>query len=183
MSTILGILFLIIVFLYVRRGKQTPSQKRSYSNISSKSNTTPVRFRHSRTIGGVQVDDHNQSFKFKKFNQHPLKFEDVIKYEIHEDGQTIMSGGLSIGRAIVGGALIGGIGAVMGGVTGKKKGRDVATNVEVLVTMRGEHSGLHRISLLNSKTKRSSNKYRIAIQNAQEVIALFDIKLDELGSR
>lgn len=38
-----------------------------------------------------------------------------------ENGSSVMSGGLGIGRAVVGGALAGGVGAVLGGVTKKKK--------------------------------------------------------------
>lgn len=183
MPTIIGILFLIIVFLYVRRDRPAPSHRPSQSTGTVYSYTPTERFRHSRSMGGVQIDDYNQQFRFGKNNRYVLRFEDVIKYEIHEDGQTIMSGGLSIGRALVGRALVGGVGAVMGGVTGKKKGRDIATSVEVLVTMRDQNSGLHRINLLSKKTKKSSNQYRNAILNAQDIIALFDVKLDELGLR
>lgn len=54
-----------------------------------------------------------------KKNPKIYKYSDIVDYELLEDGESITKGGL--GRAVVGGALFGGVGAVVGGVTGHKK--------------------------------------------------------------
>ena len=48
-----------------------------------------------------------------------FSFDDLVSYEIIENGDTVSKGGL--GSAIVGGALFGGVGAVVGGITGGKE--------------------------------------------------------------
>lgn len=61
----------------------------------------------------------------------PIYFAEIIKYELKVEEETKTkgnskgktSGGLSVGRAIAGGALLGPVGAVIGGTTGKKKNK------------------------------------------------------------
>ncbi|OFY41582.1 MAG: hypothetical protein A2X18_07090 [Bacteroidetes bacterium GWF2_40_14] len=57
----------------------------------------------------------------------PYKFVDIISVELYDDSKIIItnsvtktSTGSMIGRAVVGGALIGGVGAVIGGVSAKQ---------------------------------------------------------------
>ena len=45
-------------------------------------------------------------------------FDDIVAFELLEDGNSITKGGT--GRAIAGGLLFGGIGAIVGGSTGKR---------------------------------------------------------------
>lgn len=56
---------------------------------------------------------------FAEITNYTLEVEEETKTKGNVKGKT--SGGLSIGRAIVGGVLLGPAGAVVGGVTGKKK--------------------------------------------------------------
>lgn len=56
---------------------------------------------------------------FAEIINHTLEVVEETKTKGNTKGKT--SGGLSVGRAIVGGALLGPAGAVIGGVTGKKK--------------------------------------------------------------
>ncbi|EPZ54444.1 hypothetical protein H477_3583 [[Clostridium] sordellii ATCC 9714] len=46
-------------------------------------------------------------------------YKDIIEFELLEDGESITKGGL--GRAVAGGVLLGGVGAIVGGVTGIEK--------------------------------------------------------------
>ena len=47
------------------------------------------------------------------------KCQDILDFELLEDGNSVIKGGL--GRAVVGGALFGGVGAIVGGTTGGRK--------------------------------------------------------------
>lgn len=52
-----------------------------------------------------------------------LDFKDIVNFEVYDNSKSIYSGktttntGNAVGRAIVGGALFGGVGAIIGGVT------------------------------------------------------------------
>ena len=72
----------------------------------------------------VFIDDNNQLFYIgnkKLQNPQYYYFHEVSGYAIEKEGEKIVTkskGG--IGRAIVGGALFGGVGAVVGAATSKK---------------------------------------------------------------
>ena len=61
------------------------------------------------------------------YNKTPIvySFDDIVDYELVVDGETYTKGGVSIGRALVGGAVFGGVGAVIGGTTGKKSQKEM----------------------------------------------------------
>jgi hypothetical protein len=63
-------------------------------------------------------------------NNQVLKFKDILGFNVFDNSTVIYSGqtavtksktGSSLGRAVVGGALLGGVGAIIGGTTGKKE--------------------------------------------------------------
>lgn len=62
-----------------------------------------------------------------KKNPEIYNYSDIVDFELLEDGEFIVKGRL--GRAVVGGVLFGGIGAVVGGVTGGKKSKSIR-NIE-----------------------------------------------------
>src|SRR5690606_10900120 len=71
----------------------------------------------------VAFDDNQQRWavlsSFAGKVKQIYNYSDIVNFELLEDGESIASGGL--GRALVGGALFGGVGAIVGGVTGKRK--------------------------------------------------------------
>lgn len=185
MSGLVFVVIAVVVIIYFRNGNRTPNSRivaddnQSYHN-NSVSRSDRKMFRPTAKIGNIIVDEGNYLFEIRGVRMRTFSFHDVIKYELKEDGQTITSGGLSIGRALVGGALVGGVGAVLGGVTGNRKGKDVTTDMNIAVTMRGEHSGLYKINIIETKTRKSSKEYKNKVAEAEEIIALFDIALDSL---
>ncbi len=64
----------------------------------------------------LQIDDTHKAFKA---GGSIFEFSNLLNFELLEDGETITKGGL--GRAVAGGLLFGGVGAIVGGVTGGKK--------------------------------------------------------------
>lgn len=96
--------------------------------------------------------------------------EDIIEYELLEDGISVTSGGL--GRAAAGGILFGGVGAIVGGVTGKKKTRSEIENFKIKLTLNNFQSPTVYIELLNKKKiKTNSNKYKEMYEKAQEILS------------
>lgn len=86
----------------------------------------------------INKDEHYFCFNgmfpvfFAEIINHTLEVEEETKTKGNTKGNT--SGGLSVGRAIVGGALLGPAGAVIGGTTGKKKSKtdyDLTSYTEV----------------------------------------------------
>ena len=96
-----------------------------------------------------------------------LKFTDIIDCEILEDNNTIMKGG--VGRAIVGGALAGGVGAIVGANT--RKSQNITNSLQLRIITTDVSKSLYTINLIKKQTKRDSIEYKEAINFANNVYA------------
>ena len=96
-----------------------------------------------------------------------LKFTDIIDCEILEDNNTIMKGG--VGRAIVGGALAGGVGAIVGANT--RKSQNITNSLQLRIITTDVSKSLYTINLIKKETKRDSIEYKQAINFANNVYA------------
>ena len=125
----------------------------------------------------LMVDEANRlwslaagSFK-KKAVGFVYSFDDVEEYELNEDGESVTKGGL--GRAAAGGLLLGGVGAVVGGVTGSKKTKGVCTKMDIVISIKDQYIKLP-MHLIAGQTKRKSIVYKAAQQNATNIIEYLD---------
>lgn len=137
-------------------------------------------FEATKKIGSyIEIDENKKQliipdgFMGKKINPRVYNFEDIIDYELLEDGESITKGGL--GRAVVGGALLGGVGAIVGGVTGKKKTKNLINSLKIKVTVNDTNSPTTYINLINTQTKASSFVYKVAYSSAQEILSIFAV--------
>ena len=103
----------------------------------------------------------------------PYNYEDLVDYELLEDGSSITKGGL--GRAVVGGMLFGHTGAVVGGMTGKKKTKQTCTNLEIKITVNNAEKHTQYIRLISSSTQRESHSYKTAFRTAQDILGLLQL--------
>ena len=106
-------------------------------------------------------------------NAVPYSYDDIVDFELLEDGSSIIKG--SVGSAIVGAALFGGVGAVVGSATGKKKIKQTCTNLMVKITVNNMTAPVEYIKLISSTTSKNSMIYRGAYQDAQQIISLLQL--------
>ncbi|MCY6958872.1 SHOCT domain-containing protein [Clostridium brassicae] len=109
----------------------------------------------------------------KKLNPKVYKFEDILEFELLEDGESITKGGL--GRAVAGGVLLGGVGAVVGGVTGKKKTKSIINSLRIKITVNYTSNPAIYVELIKTKTKSNSTLYKIAYSQAQEILSMLSV--------
>ena len=107
----------------------------------------------------------------KKKNPRIYSYDDIVEYELLEDGDTITKGGL--GRALVGGAVFGGTGAIVGGVTGGKRSKKVINSLKIKITIDDFESPVVYIHLITSKSKANSFVYKTNFALAQEILSTF----------
>jgi len=94
-----------------------------------------------------------------------VEFNKIIDCEIMEDNTTIMKGG--IGRAIVGGVLAGGVGAIVG--AGTRGSSDVVKNLAIRIITNDISNSMVMITLIKSDTKRDSAFYKNCMASAQGI--------------
>ena len=128
-------------------------------------------------------DDHKWfvlptgTFSPKIDESNVFEYSDIIGFEAIEDGETITKGGL--GKAIVGGALFGVVGAIAGGTS--KKTKSTCTLMQVKITTRNKEYPLIYVDLIKgAEYKRKGMIYKASLNQLQEILSKFKIILDEL---
>lgn len=107
-------------------------------------------------VGDLTVDTENNKFKFSYPNTW-YNYNDLINYELMEGKTKIKSkskkGIIStVGRATVGGMIAGPAGLIVGGVTGKKKGKSLQkTNLNLRISVNDPKYPSQQIKCKNEK--------------------------------
>jgi len=124
----------------------------------------------------IEIDDVNKKWRIpdglKGLNKI-YDYSDIIDFELLEDGKSITKGG--IGSAIVGGALFGGVGAIVGGVTGSKTTKDICNKLEIKITVKNIQVPTAYINFINFPVKTSNPIYQTAYNSAQECLSLLQL--------
>ena len=100
-------------------------------------------------------------------------FSDLISYELLEDDSIVTSGG--VGQALIGGALLGGFGAVAGGITGKRVQKKKIESLYIKATLNSFKSPCVLIPLITKPTKTNSKEYQVAFEEAHMILSVFDV--------
>ena len=109
----------------------------------------------------------------KKINPNRIHhYSDIVSYELLEDGTSISKGG--VGRAIVGGALFGGVGAIVGGSTGHKQ-QQMCTSLKLKITLKDINCPIEYIEFVYSATKKTGWYYQGLYSQAQAILSYLDI--------
>lgn len=137
-------------------------------------------FTPTKKIGGYIEFDDNQmkwlvpdGFWGGKKNPKIYNYSDIVDFELLEDGESITKGGL--GRAIAGEVLFGGIGAVVGGVTGSKKTKSVCTSLKIKITVNDIENPVVYVTFLSTENKKDGILYKTAYKSAQECLSVLQL--------
>ncbi|WP_163579058.1 hypothetical protein [Gracilibacillus saliphilus] len=109
-------------------------------------------------------------------DDHIINYDDILDFELMEDGESLAKGG--IGRALVGGALFGGAGAVVGGITGRKN-KSYCREMKMKLTLKNNAELVRYINFIENKTKKDSIIYKQSEKEAQEALSKLKIICDE----
>lgn len=137
-------------------------------------------FNATKKIGSMLHIDENQKkwiipdgFTGKVKKAKVYDYSDIVDFELLEDGESITKGGL--GRAAVGGVLFGGVGAIVGGATGKKKSKPVCTNLKIKITLNDMKNPVVYLNFISSETKKDSLIYKNMYNTAQECLSTLQL--------
>ena len=111
------------------------------------------------------------------------KLQETTKNEILEEIEKEKQANLDIANFVetrgvgklikfVGGALFGGIGAVVGGLTGGKKVKEVVKSLKVKIVLDNKIVPAEYIELLTTEFKKDGFVYRVAKQQAEDIVAI-----------
>lgn len=118
----------------------------------------------------IQIDENNKLFAL---SGNLFEFKNLLSFELLEDGAAVTKGGL--GRAVAGGLIFGGVGAIVGGITGGKKAKNICNSMKLRVSLKNAHTDVVYITFISSETKTNGFLYEIAQNSAQECITALEL--------
>ncbi len=134
---------------------------------------------------GLAVNEKDKKiFLVKKGSQGVISFrvfsyKNLLSVEIFEDGETVTSTVRSsqIGGALIGGLVLGGAGAIIGGLSGKTKTSGEVEKIVLRLVVNHTKYPLHEIYFLNSENGNSKKTefYQYAMQQARHWHSLIEV--------
>ncbi len=99
----------------------------------------------------------------------PITYRDVLSSEIFVDGETVTktARGSQLGGALIGALALGGVGAIIGGLSGKTRSSEKVKRVDLRVTVNDTKSPLHDINLMDFEGKKDGMIYEFAMEQAR----------------
>lgn len=139
------------------------------------------KFRATKTIGPLAVDESLGAVRVSVPGQkmHTFFVRKILDFELLEDGESLVKSKGGIGRAIVGGMIFGGAGAIVGAVTGGKRSKKVCTSMKIKITLRDYDVDALYIDLITKETKCNSIVYKNAAKQAQDILSALQVAADK----
>lgn len=166
---------IVILWFYTSReqGKQVSKMERALKTVPG------VWFKH-KLIGAdaqtaIAIDESRQLIclfhrRGEAVQRRLLPFSSIATSEVFEDGHTISSTSRAsqLAGVAVGGVLLGGVGAIVGGLSGKSKSVEKVSRIELRLTVDDMSSPLHTVVLLNVESARDAFLYKASSGLARE---------------
>lgn len=148
--------------------------KEQKNAIKEENKRRRTAFKKTKSFIGISFDEITETFKIDNNYFNVFKFDELVDYNLIENGQTVVQGGVSLKRAAAGGILLGGAGMIIGGLSGKKKIEDHATEIKIEFKVKGLNEGSYEINLLSKPVKKDTMTYKGTIIIAKDIISFFD---------
>lgn len=163
------VIFFLLVYLTVTGVKKGNEAKDNYYNELEAQGFVINKTLSNGTNALLLVDDSNKKWtvRLNGFQTTPViyNFSDLLEFEVYEDGDSIAKG--RTGSAIVGGLLLGTVGAVAG-TARKKKIKNTCTQLQVRITVNNLNSPEIVIPFITSETEKSSLNYQSSFTLAKQ---------------
>jgi hypothetical protein len=177
-----------LIYLNKDKAKVIFEQKNKFiEGINQNSKGNNKIFFNKENTKAIAIDELNKKIYIYSLHDKTncYDFNDIIQSELIIDDQTVTSsnrGSQIVGMAI-GGMLAGGIGALIGGLSGGKTTKQEIKNIELKLTINDMNNPNFRINFLSPLTKVGWSKDSVRVKNAFSEIekwhGYFDIILKQ----
>jgi len=117
-------------------------------------------------------------------SQRIIYYKDIFSVELFEDGTSITKTVRSsqIGGAVVGGLLLGGVGALVGGLSGKTETSGKVKRIDLRLIVNDTNAPLHDVAFMNVEGKKDGIIYTQAIQVARRWHGIVEVLIKRADS-
>ena len=177
-AVIVGIIVFILISIFAAMGE---NKKLADLKKATGLDFNPVkRIVSNSGIPIAEFDDNSKQCRFYGTwgNSEFYPYSSIVAFELLENGESKVSGGL--GRALVGGVLFGGVGAVVGGITGTKTSRGICKSLKIKVTVNNMSNPAVYLTFVDvsSGIETSSSKFKRAFSLANECLSVLQLICD-----
>ena len=125
---------------------------------------------------GILIDEKRKKLGlFTKagdsYHINVIPYRDVLCSEVFEDGLSVTSTnrGSQVGGALIGGLALGGVGAIIGGLSGKTTSKNTIQRIDVRITINSTSSPIFDLNFLNESAGvgKDSEGYKSASNSAR----------------
>jgi hypothetical protein len=131
---------------------------------------------------GLAIDEQRKKIclidhRLQSITNRVFLYKDLLSSEIFEDDATVTKTVRSsqLGAVLIGGLALGGVGAVIGGLSGKTQTSGKVRKVDLRLTVNDTNNPLHDINFINLETKKDGILYKLAIQQARHWHGLIEV--------
>lgn len=149
------------------------SLKKFWDNVKYRASFSTTMY------GAFSIHIHERDKKIYFNNGKIFNFEDIIDCELLENNSTVTST-KSLGKAIAGGVLAGGVGAIIGGVTGKKVANGICNKLDIKITINDLKKPCIYAHLIQKPIKQKSSEYKRAYKQAQDILSLMQVVIKNI---
>ena len=117
--------------------------------------------------------DHQQ----QNISCRVVEYESLLSSELFEDDSTVTKTVRSsqIGGALIGGVALGGVGAIIGGLSGQTNTSEKVKRIDLRLTVNDTRNPLHDVNFLNFEMKKDSPNYQNAMKTARHWHSLIEV--------
>lgn len=172
---LMAVLFVVLIKLINKQRKEKIESNANYL-VKNGFNVDKVVTSNDNKLA-VYIDTKKEQWCFYNLTDNFIKilpYGSLLDFEIVENGETIIQG--RAGSALIGGALFGEIGAIVGASRSKVINTN-CTNLSIKLNINDIDSPLISFTLLNKTVEKTSAEYKNAYKNALEFEAILKIIL------
>lgn len=166
-------------------GKYIAKPKLIKEEIVSKALKDPNRVREievSTGLGGVKtkiiVDNKEKKIQFEiqKVKTRKFDFTEILKYEVYENGDKVVSG--NVGKALVGGFFFG-IGGALLATQASKRVNSNCSDLRIFIYFKDIDFPSIEIPIISSETSKSTEHYSNKVSLLKEICALLEFAINQ----
>jgi hypothetical protein len=150
------------------------------------------KFMGNNGVSGIAIDEERKKICLIRYEADSSKldvfaYRDLLSSEIFEDGNTITSTSRTsqIGGALLGGLALGGVGAMIGGLSGKTTSTQKPKRIDLRITVNRTDAPIHDINFMDTESAKDGIGYTVAMQQARHwhgLIAVLIRRADQQDS-
>lgn len=164
----------LIVFMFVGAAliASVGSNARATEQIESVDRKKAIKLAATKCIGDyLYVNETDQTWCVPSAGLTEYAFSDLIDFNVIQDGETISSA--NILNAVAGGMIFGLAGTLVG--ANKTKTSKTCSKLQVQMNVNSISNPVIRIDLISDEVKRSSDQYKKAVANMEEITGVLRV--------